>query len=184
MIKRLATPKKQIEVPPPYRKKKPLSSFRRLGKLAAHKKYTSHEPVAWKFTLGMKQYKASKRLKEIAAHADKEDVHYRALPIKIPQSALKYKISERTKALAAVAEKKGTASDLKDQPFLISENALKAKASARTKELAEPKEYTETPPRNQKISEAALKAKASPRTCELAKERRRTEKYVDPNKKA
>lgn len=183
-IKRLAAHKKEIEVPPPYREKKPLQAFKRIIKLNVPKKYPLDEKTEWKFTEDMKNYKPSDRLKIIAAHKPiEDDIHIRKLPIEIPKSALKYKATERTKTLSTQAKKKGAVSDLKDKPFEVSENAKKAKASARTKELAEPKEYEEIKERSQQVSEAAKKAKASPRTIELAKEKFRTEKYVSPNKR-
>ncbi|KAL5285074.1 hypothetical protein ACFFRR_007050 [Megaselia abdita] len=179
LIKKLAAPKRELKVPPPPRRCKPLSAFRRMNKLATPKKYPPEEPVEWKFTPEMKNYVPSKRVKAIALPKDvAEDIHYRELPIKIPKSALKYKPSARTKALSTAQEKKGAVSDLKDDPFSISKNALKAKPSARTKELAEPKEYEEIKERSQVISPAALKAKASPRIIELAKEKHRREKVV------
>lgn len=168
-IKKLATPKQEVQVLPPERKKKPLKALKRMSKLAIPKKYPRDEPHKWEFTLGMKNYKASDRVKKIAAHKEVgEDIHYRELPIKIPKSALKYKVSARTKVLSTAQKKKGAVSDLKDKPFEISKNALKAKASARTKELAEGKDYPEIKERNQEISKAALKAKASPRLVLLA----------------
>lgn len=171
-IKQLAKPKKEIQVPPPFRKKKPLAALKRTSKLATPRKYPLDEDRKWVFTPGMKNYKATKRTKELGAPRDiEEDVHYRAIPAKIPMSALKYKASARTLALSVAYPKKGAISDLKDDPFGISKNALKAKPSARTKELAEPKEFPEVKERNQAISPAALKAKASPRIIELAEPR-------------
>ncbi|KAM8706581.1 hypothetical protein ACLKA7_010789 [Drosophila subpalustris] len=171
-IEKLAKPKVELEPETPVRKAGDYS-VKRLKKLARPKVVEEIVKTEWELTPGMKAYKASDRIKEMAEPVSRPNVHTNEEPEKVSPNALTYKPSDRIKEMAQPLAKNeaNLAGDVKDDPFSISPNALKYKPSTRIKELAEPKEFENTHIRENPfaISPAALKAKASPRLIELAK---------------
>ncbi|XP_017872634.1 PREDICTED: uncharacterized protein LOC108620239 [Drosophila arizonae] len=172
-IARLAKPRKP-KAPPPLDRKKGQIDQRRLKKLSRPRVIMEDIKPEWEFTPGMRNYKASDRVKTLAEPVDRPNVHTNENPGKVSPNALKYKPSDRIKEMSqplAKHEANLGPADLKDDPFSISPNALKYKITTRMKELAEPKEFENTHIRENPfaISPAALKAKASPRLIELAK---------------
>lgn len=168
----------------------------RLNQLASPKAYLEEIKPKWELTSQMKDYKATKRIKQISQPVVRDNVHINENPEKVSPNALRYKrkythsnlvdllimqhlallhlasarIKEMSEPLTTRDANQGLA-DVKENPFGIAPNALKYKASTRIKELAEPKEFENTHIRENPfaISPAALKAKASPRLIELAK---------------
>ncbi|KAH8293588.1 hypothetical protein KR054_001819, partial [Drosophila jambulina] len=172
-IAKLAKPKAPKEPPKPEKNVREIDEAR-LKALSTPRAYVEEVKPKWELTPDMKNFKASKRLKIIAAHVQRENVHINENPEKVSPTALRYKPSARIKEMAEplkTREANQGLNDVKENPFGISPNALKYKPSSRIKELAEPKEFENTHIRENPfaISPAALKAKASPRLIELAK---------------
>ncbi|KAH8383800.1 hypothetical protein KR009_010590 [Drosophila setifemur] len=172
-IEKLSKPRK---VPEPEKGDKVAkqSNPDRLKKLATPRNFLVEAKLPWELTPEMKHYKASKRIKQISAPIERENVHINENPEKVSPNALRYKPSPRIKEMSeppAARDANQGAADVKENPFAISPNALKYKPSTRIKELAEPREFENTHIRENAfaISPAALKAKASPRLIELAK---------------
>ncbi|KAH8342058.1 uncharacterized protein Theg [Drosophila kikkawai] len=172
-IAKLATPKVPPKPPKPERKAGEVDKAR-LKTLSSPRAYVEEVKPKWELTPDMKNFKASRRLKMIAAHIQRDNVHINETPEKVSPNALRYKPSARIKEMSEPLKTRDAnqgLADVKENPFSISPNALKYKASSRIKELAEPKEFENTHIRENPfaISPAALKAKASPRLIELAK---------------
>ncbi|XP_017058669.1 uncharacterized protein LOC108099577 [Drosophila ficusphila] len=172
-IENLAKPKKAPKPPKPSRAAGEIDQAR-LQKLASPKAFLEELKPKWELTQQMKDYKASKRLKDISQPVTRDNVHINENPEKVSPNALRYKPSARIKEMSEPLTSRDAnqgLADVKENPFGIAPNALKYKASTRIKELAEPKEFENTHIRENPfaISPAALKAKASPRLIELAK---------------
>ncbi|KAH8256485.1 hypothetical protein KR032_010909, partial [Drosophila birchii] len=172
-LAKLSKPKVPPE-PPKLERKVGEVDEARLKTLSSPKSYVEEVKPKWELTPDMKNFKASKRLKAIAAPIQRENVHINENPEKVNPTALRYKPSARIKEMAEPLKTRDAnqgSADVKENPFGISPNALKYKPTSRIKELAEPKEFENTHIRENPfaISPAALKAKASPRLIELAK---------------
>ncbi|XP_039492264.1 uncharacterized protein LOC120452208 [Drosophila santomea] len=172
-IEKLAKPKKAPKIPKPDRGAGEFDPVR-LKQLASPKAYLEEIKPKWELTMQMKDYKATKRIKQISQPVVRDNVHINENPEKVSPNALRYKPSARIKEMSeplTTRDANQGLADVKENPFGIAPNALKYKASTRIKELAEPKEFENTHIRENPfaISPAALKAKASPRLIELAK---------------
>ncbi|XP_034664841.1 uncharacterized protein LOC117899143 [Drosophila subobscura] len=170
---KMAVPKVVPKPPKLERQSKEISPGR-LKKLSRPKRYVEEVKPQWELTETMRKYKPTKRIKIMAKHHDRENVHINESPEKVAPNALTYKPSARIKEMSqplTMHEANTVPADIKENPFAIAPNALKYKASSRMKELAEPKEFENTHIRENPfaISPAALKAKATPRLIELAK---------------
>ncbi|XP_017073444.1 uncharacterized protein LOC108109456 [Drosophila eugracilis] len=172
-IEKLAEPKKTPK-PPKLERGAGEYDHARLKQLASPKAYLEEIKPKWELTSQLKDYKASKRIKQISQPVVRENVHINETPEKVSPNALRYKPSARIKEMSEPLTSRDAnqgLTDVKENPFGIAPNALKYKPSTRIKELAEPKEFENTHIRENPfaISPAALKAKASPRLIELAK---------------